>query len=88
MFISNEHLLQTSKGEHCKLPLASNAPTLFFRIMWFHFKLNEINFCKGKMPSIKFFFVRPGPNVEPFMRRTKLSYKFMKSWTSGSVKFV
>ena len=34
MLISNEHLLQTSKREHCKLPLASNAPNLVFSIMY------------------------------------------------------
>ena len=78
MWISNEHLLQSSKREQCKLPLASNAPILVFRIMWFHFRFNEIKFCKVKMPSIKFFFVRPRLNVELFMRRNKLSE--LNSW--------
>ena len=73
MLNSNEHLLQKSKREHCKLPLASNAPNLFFRIMWFYFKLDEIKLCKVKMSSIKFFFVRPRPNVKLFVRRNKLS---------------
>ena len=73
MLVSNEHLLQSSHREQCQLPFASNAPNLVFRIMKFHFKLNEIKFCKVKMPSIKFFFVRPRPNVEVIMRRKKLS---------------
>ena len=61
-----------AKRKQCKLRLASNAPILVVR-MWFHFRFNEIKFCKVRMPSIKFFFVRPGPNVELFMGRNKLS---------------
>ena len=34
MLISNEHLFQTSKREHCKLPLASNALNLVFSVMY------------------------------------------------------
>ena len=49
------HLLQTGKIEQGKL--ASNAPSLVIQNDIVTFKLDEIKFCKAKMPSIKFFLV-------------------------------
>ena len=49
------HLLQTGKIEQGKL--ASNTPSLIIQNDIVTFKLNEIKFCKVKMPSIEFFSV-------------------------------